>query len=506
MNKDFFMNEPLLSERELDIMRQVVTGASNREIAQNLDISHNTVKVHLRNIFEKLGVASRTEATLYVLKQGWVQVDGKVLANGVSEITAPVLEFEGEEIGDTGGGRDTEAGVDVVNADDEIGVRQNGNALVVTTPVVETPREPVIVPNNAILVETGTLASPPLPHGNRTPGWLLPVLGVALGVLLTLVIVLFFQTLNLPETAAPVVMVEEPERWERLVALPSPRSEVMAAKVGRDVLMVGGVIDGTLTDEVWLLENTGDTWQPRAALPQPVRSAATSLAGGQFYVAGGEDETGNPIALVQRYDPQADDWSNMPALPQPVTRGVLVAFEGTLYYVGGINGTTIQSAIYRLLPNGEAWEEAGSLPDPRADLTAVAVSDGILLFGGINETLRPVNDVLHYSPHSSEPFREETPLPAPDNQPRAVTLGSAVYLLGIQGFLEQTPDQPWKAVGLPETPLPIGAALVASDPYILVIGGQRGDTPVDEIWQYEAIYRSFIPIVPNQSGADGIEP
>src|SRR5687768_2264503 len=74
-------DESPLSEREADIMRQVVTGASNREIAITLAISPNTVKVHLRNIYEKLGVASRTEATLVVLREGWVEVEGMVLVD-----------------------------------------------------------------------------------------------------------------------------------------------------------------------------------------------------------------------------------------------------------------------------------------------------------------------------------------------------------------------------------------------------------------------------------------
>src|SRR5215213_6145935 len=62
-----------ISEREREILRLVATGATNQQIAHQLNISVNTVKVHLRNIFGKIGVASRTEATVFAVRSGLVQ-------------------------------------------------------------------------------------------------------------------------------------------------------------------------------------------------------------------------------------------------------------------------------------------------------------------------------------------------------------------------------------------------------------------------------------------------
>ncbi len=64
-----------LSEREMEVLDCVVRGMSNKEIAGLLGISHQTVKNHVTSILRKFGVEDRTQAVVYALKRGWVQLN-----------------------------------------------------------------------------------------------------------------------------------------------------------------------------------------------------------------------------------------------------------------------------------------------------------------------------------------------------------------------------------------------------------------------------------------------
>ena len=65
--------EPL-SKREMEVLGELTKGMSNKEIASELGISHQTVKNHVTSILRKLGVEDRTQATLYALRRGWVRL------------------------------------------------------------------------------------------------------------------------------------------------------------------------------------------------------------------------------------------------------------------------------------------------------------------------------------------------------------------------------------------------------------------------------------------------
>jgi len=65
----------LLTEREMEVLKLAAMGKSNKEIAEELVLSVRTVEAHLGNIFNKLGVGSRTEAIIHALKRGWVELE-----------------------------------------------------------------------------------------------------------------------------------------------------------------------------------------------------------------------------------------------------------------------------------------------------------------------------------------------------------------------------------------------------------------------------------------------
>jgi len=68
--------EPL-TEREIEVLRQLAQGKSNKEIAATLVIAEKTVRTHVSNILAKLGVASRTQAALHAVRSGLVPLDSE---------------------------------------------------------------------------------------------------------------------------------------------------------------------------------------------------------------------------------------------------------------------------------------------------------------------------------------------------------------------------------------------------------------------------------------------
>jgi DNA-binding NarL/FixJ family response regulator len=71
-----------LTSREHDVMARVIRGSTNREIAQSLVIAECTVEAHLKQIYRKLGVHNRTEATFHYLRDDAANLPVRRRTNG----------------------------------------------------------------------------------------------------------------------------------------------------------------------------------------------------------------------------------------------------------------------------------------------------------------------------------------------------------------------------------------------------------------------------------------
>jgi len=75
-NKDLQFIKPLhvLTKRECEVLQLLAEGKSNRVISEKLEISEKTVKNHVSNILQKMGVKDRTQAVVTAIRKGWVDV------------------------------------------------------------------------------------------------------------------------------------------------------------------------------------------------------------------------------------------------------------------------------------------------------------------------------------------------------------------------------------------------------------------------------------------------
>jgi DNA-binding NarL/FixJ family response regulator len=76
MNSSSKKGEPVLTSREREILRHIVNGKSNRQIAAELRLSVNTVRVHRANIMAAVGIHKSTQLVVYAMRIGLVAPPG----------------------------------------------------------------------------------------------------------------------------------------------------------------------------------------------------------------------------------------------------------------------------------------------------------------------------------------------------------------------------------------------------------------------------------------------
>jgi DNA-binding NarL/FixJ family response regulator len=68
------LSDEALTAREIDVLSRVAGGNRNRDIAEQLSISEETVKVHMKHLMEKLGASDRTQAVAIAIRRGIIQL------------------------------------------------------------------------------------------------------------------------------------------------------------------------------------------------------------------------------------------------------------------------------------------------------------------------------------------------------------------------------------------------------------------------------------------------
>ncbi len=319
-------NECPLSVRELEILELVATGASNAQIAQKLVISANTVKVHLRNIFAKLEVESRTEATTLAIVNGWIRVS----EGGVAVSTAPA-EAEGVMIG---------------------------------------PPQPFF---------------PPLARWQKV--FFLAILLVMIAILLLprprLASVSRpdpFTDYQLPLSLSTAR--SQVSRWMGEGQMPTPRARLAVVSYLGRIYAIGGDTKTGISNVVEEFDAVENAWRHRASKPNAAANIGAAVIGGKIYVPGGYGAERKALDVLEIYDPATDSWSTGAHLPEPLFAYAIAAVHSKLYLFGGSNGQRYLDITLIYDTETNTWARGTPMTTPRGFLAAGVVNDVVYVVGG----------------------------------------------------------------------------------------------------------------------------
>ncbi len=399
-----------LSEREIETLVLVAQGLSNKEIAQALFISINTVKVHLRNIFEKIQVASRTEATLYAIEQGIIPSPGRDPRYAAPDepIVTPTRAW----------------------------VRKNW--------WLGIPLGLAIIIGLTLLVFNQTIFPQPTPTPNTIQGvatvqrWAeLAPMSVARASLAVAAVdnAIYAIGGNTAEGVTGLLERYDPQTdsWKTLEPKPIPASAISAAVIGGNIYVPGGKMkDGSASNALEVYNPQENTWQQKAPIPEPVFGYALTAFEGKLLLFGGTDNR-NVLDGVYVYDPALDTWTQ--GQPMPTARAFAGAAEagGNIYVIGGWDGKQSLTVNEAYQPgrdnNGQSpWSVQPPLPEAQQGFGLQGIGEIVFLVGqSTTEQLTllqflPQNNVWTF-------FYEKPPIPM-GNSVGVATIEGYFYIIG----------------------------------------------------------------------------
>lgn len=438
-----------LSEREREILYLVATGASNKEIANTLYISTNTVKVHLKNIFAKIDVTSRTEAAMYAVNNGLV---APTSTGQTSDRTAIA---DAEKLSET-------EGIDVSS------------------------------------------------RGLRS-AWRQRWFWIAGAVVIGLVALGFTLRSIIPQQAAgqppsaPAVTTNLP-RWQTKSPMLTGRSGLGVAAFGGQIYAIAGETEQGVTSVTELYDPDDDKWISLPEKPTSVKDVSAAVIGGKIYVPGGVLQNGSVTNKLEIFNPADAVWESGAPLPIPLSRYALAPYEGKLYIFGGWDGAQVVARVFEYDPDLDRWVEKSAMPTARAFAGAAVAIGKIFVIGGndgekplaVNEVYQPDLDI-----ETGLGWSEAAAMPTPREGMGVAGVADIIHVIGGQGSdgeftsLGYIPENDaWQPIeAYDELGSQMGVAGLGE--YLYVIGGRLEDHPVDTALAYRAIYTVSIPVIIN---------
>ncbi len=499
-------DESQISEREREILKLVATGATNQQIAQQLSISINTVKVHLRNIFSKLGVVSRTEATLYAVRIGLVEVERGGAPTAVAEPEPEPDDDEGPDV-TVATASPVDPPLDPLAASEPVADLASDVAPVTETTLEPRALAPLAEPTLPRVDPPHTVAPAPGAHVNRM---LLIGLATALVLIIGLSVALLARNNGAPTvpgadptSSAPADATALNARWRDLPALPSGRSDFalsgVATSSGSALYVIGGTADADPTGDVLRYDFVTETWTSAAPKPLAVADVQAATIGQRIYVPGGRIADGTISAELEMYDPQVDAWISLAPIPEPRSRYALATLDGKLYLFGGWDGVNYSDMVWRYSPDDNAWERLNNMPVLTADAGAVAVDGLIYLLGGENASGQ-LNQSLRYNPSDEgrTPWTSLAPLPEARARAGVAAVGELIFVMGGSTDAEQlyyfsAANGVWETQAPPFSAL-VGLRAQTLGGKIFVVGGRSTEQLEGSAYEYSVIYTLVVPL------------
>ena len=410
----------------------VAKGASNQQIARHLVISINTVKVHMRNIFEKLEVQSRTEASLRAIQEGWVTItdDGKtgsaektipsaktfLLTDSPALILQPWQQF-------------FLLGAIVLSLATMVA------PLVFNRPaIIEAPYIPVVISSNTKLYESP--APTPDPKAKPiTSQWTsrnpMTINRAGLGAVAFNGKIYAIGGVKSSDKATRFVEIYDPtsDSWADGATKPTAVANISAGVMGDKIYVPGGCTnDRDAVDILEVYHPASDTWETGASMPGARCGYGLAATNNRLYLFGGWDGQGFSDTILV-YAPETERWEVLDAvLPEPRGYMGVAVLNNLIYVVGGFDGRTEFAETYLFNPVSETWSEKAALNEPRGGLGLATVSNQLYAIGG--GWTRPVESSEVYDPETDTWTKFETPSDYRWRNLGLTTIGSDIYAVG----------------------------------------------------------------------------